>query len=392
MDAHTSSMTFGFPRMHKEVGERRDVLPSLVHLVADLGCEVFVESGIGSGMGYADGDYGSHPNVGVVDEATAYAQDIVVVLRAPIGKFDMIRAGATLISMLHFPTRPARVRHLELLGIDAVGLDTIEDDEGRRLVVNSKAVAWNGLEAAFQMLERTWPLLTARGRRPVRVTVMGAGEIGRHAVEASTKYGDPERAELLRRYGIPGVEVVTIGRNLTCDREYLADRLSGTDVLVDATQRDDPSIPLLPNGWLRFLPVHAVICDLVVDPYLLEADPPTVRGIEGIPQGSLDQYTFDVDDPAWDQLPPQIHTRCRRPVVSCYSWPGVHPKRCMELYSKQLAPLLEILVERGGREGVRPDGSFHERALYRGSLRALRGAGEPEQPLRDAPLELAVSA
>jgi alanine dehydrogenase len=392
MEAHPGRMTFGFPRMHKEAGERRDFLPSLVHLVADLGCEVSVESGIGSGMGYADEDYGSHPGVRVVDEAGAYAQGVVVVLRAPVGKFDMIRPGATLISMLHFPTRPARVRELESLSIDAVGLDTIEDDEGRRLVVNSKAVAWNGLESAFRMLERTWPLLTARGRRPVRVTVMGAGEIGRHAVEASTKYGDPERAELLRRYGIPGIEVVTIGRNLTCDLDYLADRLSETDVLVDATQRHDPSVPLLPNGWLRFLPVHAVICDLVVDPYLLDAEPPTVRGIEGIPQGSLDQYMFDVDDPAWDELPPQVATRCRRPVVSCYSWPGVHPKRCMELYSKQLAPLLETLIQRGGLARVRPDGSYHERALYRGSLRALRRDGEPEpRRLVDAPLELALS-
>ena len=303
MDGLTHGMTFGFPTMHKEAGERRDFLPPLIHLLADLGCEVFVESGIGSGMGYGDEDYLWPSRVHVVNEDAAYRQDVVVVLRAPIGKFEKVRRGATLISMLHFPTRPARVRHLEQLGIDAVGLDTIEDDEGRRLVVNSKAVAWNGLEAAFGMLERRWPHLTSPARAPVRVTVMGAGDIGKHAVEAATKYGNTERSDLLMRYGVPGVEVVTIGRNLTSDDAYLLRRLPATDVLVDATQRHDASVPLIRNDWLGLLPSHAVICDLVVDPYLLDADPPTVRGIEGIPQGNLDRYTFDVDDPAWDLLP-----------------------------------------------------------------------------------------
>lgn len=378
MERTSHTLTFGFPRMHKEVGERRDFLPPFIQTIAGLGCPVFVETGIGSGMGYVDDDYVRDAGVGVVDERTAYEQDVVVVLRAPVERFEYLRPGATLLSMLHFPTRSARVEHLERLSLRAISLDSIVDDEGQRMVVNGRAVAWNGLDAAFAQLERTWSPMSRAGRRPVRVTVMGAGDIGKHAVEAATKYGDLQRNEGYAAQQMPGVEVVTIGRNLTSHARYLHERLSATDVLVDATQRDDPSRSIVSNDEIGLLPEHAVICDLVVDPYLLEADPPTVRGIEGIPQGNLDQYAFDVCDRAWECLPPGIPTTNRRMVVSCYSWPGVHPADCMERYGLQLEPLLEALIARGGFESVRPDGAFHERALWRGSL----GHWKSREPIR----------
>jgi alanine dehydrogenase len=373
-------LTIGFPRMHKEPNERRDFLPPLVGLLTALGVEVYVETGIGSGMGYVDDDYlALSPDLHVTDEETAYHQDVVVVLRAPEGKYDRLRPGATLVSMLHFPTRPARVRLLHDLGIEAIALDMIANDEGRRLVENLRSVAWNGVASAFAALERQWPALVSGDREPVRVTIMGAGQVGKHAVEFATKYGDDARNEAFMRMGLPGVEVVTTGRNLTRDEAYLRRRLAVTDILVDATQRRDPSVPLVPNAWIGLMPEHAVICDLVVDPYLLDVEPRVVRGVEGIPQGSLDQWEFAPDDPAWGTLPPGIPTDERRTVVSCYSWPGVRPEPCMHVYGSQLAPLLETLVQAGGMEGIGPTGSFHARALWRGSLRGWL-AGETEVP------------
>jgi alanine dehydrogenase len=362
-----SAPTVGFPRTNKEAGERRDFLPGLVSVVAGTGASVVVESGIGSKMGLDDQDYTRFsPLIRVGDADEAFGQDIVIVLRAPTESLRKIRPGATLVSMLHFPTRPPRAGLLRRLGIDAISLDEIEDDAGRRLVVNGRAVAWNGVEAAFDALEAGWPPLDRPGRRPVRVTI--------HAVEASTKYGRLERSERLTLLGCPGVEVVTIGRNLTSCPRYLEERLRRSDVLVDATQRSDPSVPVIRNAQLGSLPKHAVICDLAVDPYELDSVPPTVRGIEGIPQGDLDGFVFDVDDPAWNGIPQGIPTSNRRTVVSCYSWPGVHPRACMELYGAQLAPLVQTLVSCGGAAGLR-DGSPNERALARASLRVRPWAG-----------------
>jgi alanine dehydrogenase len=363
-------VTVGFPRMHREASERRDFLPPLIGLLAANGAEVYLETGVGSGMGYSDTDYTTvSPHVHITDEESCYRQDIVVVLRAPEGRYQLLRRGAVLVSMLHFSTRPARVAMLRELGIDAISLDLIMNEDGRRLVENLRSVAWNGVAAAFAALERTWPNLLNPHRSTVKVTILGAGRVGRHAVEFATKYGDDARNEAFGRNGLPGVEVVTAGRNLTGDAGYLKGRLSVTDVLVDATARRDPSVPLVPNAWIAVLPDHAVICDLAVDPYLLDATPRIVRGIEGIPQGDLDQWEFAPNDPAWDALPPSIPTSERRTVVSCYSWPGVRSEPCMHVYGSQLAPLLELLVSAGGLESIRPGGSYFERALARGSLR-----------------------
>ncbi len=382
--------------MHKEAGERRDFLPPLIGLLTALGAEIWVETGIGSGMGYTDVDYTAlSPDVHVTDEAGAYRQDVVVVLRAPEGRYELLRPGAILVSMLHFATRPARVRMLRDLGIDAISMDLVASDEGRRLVENLRSVAWNGVGAAFAALERQWPGLLDPARGPIRATIMGAGTVGKHAVEFATKYGDDARNEAFIRRGLSGVEVVTTGRNLTQDPAYLRERLAMTEVLVDATQRHDSSVPLIPNAWLDLMPPHAVICDLVVDPYLLDASPRVVRGIEGIPQGDLDQWEFPPGDPAWDRLPAGVSTACRRTVVSCYSWPGVRPEPCMHVYGSQLAPLLETLVLAGGMDGIGPQGTYHARALWRGSLRSWLSSASPEtgdQPDGEIPAGLVPGA
>jgi alanine dehydrogenase len=363
-------LTVGFPRMYNEPGERRAFLPPLMAMLAGLDVDSYVESGSGTGMGYPDDAYTAvSPRVHVVDEATAYAQDIVVVLRAPEGRYELIRRGAILLSMLHFTTRPERVELLRSLGIEAIALDMITGDDGRRLVQNLRDVARNGLAAAFDALERRWPPLLSAERPAVSVTVLGAGGVGKHAIEWAAKAGDEARNAWFMEHGLPGVEVVVAEQNLGGNEAYFRHRLALTDVLVDATARRDTSRPLFPNAWLGWLPAHAVVCDLAVDPYLLDDDPPVVRGIEGIPQGNLDQWEFGPDDPAWDRLPPGIPNAERRTVVSCYSWPGVRPEACMEAYGFQVTPLLKTLHWYGGLPAIDASVSFHGRALWRGSLR-----------------------
>ena len=199
--------------------------------------------------------------------------------------------------------------------------------------------------------------------------------VGKHAVEAGTKLGNVERNNQHIRDEGPGSLVISIGRNLTYKADKMQILFQVTDILVDSTQRRDASRPVIPNSWIDWLPQHAVITDLAVDPYTLDTSPPVVRGVEGIPQGNLDQYVFAPDDPDWGRtVPLEIASEHRRTVASCYSWPGIHPEACMMHYGQQLSPLMEVLIAKG-YDGLSTAGGYFERALYRGSLGAFLKSG-----------------
>ncbi|MEA4910427.1 MAG: hypothetical protein VB089_22590 [Anaerolineaceae bacterium] len=357
--------------MKKEPGERRVFLPEFIQAITKMGFEVFIEEDYGSRSGFTFDDFKEgNPAVHMCSREEAFAESYVLVLRSPTpAEFEMIPAGTCLISMLHYPTRPLRVERLKNCGIDSISLDSIVDDTNIRMVENMKAVAWNGIEVAFDVLEQRWPGLLRAGDQPWKVLVFGAGMVGKHAVDAGSKLGNIERNnEHIQQKG-PGSIVYCVGRNISTNEAQMKDLFAQADVVVDASQRRDASKPVIPNEWLAWLPEHAVVTDLAVDPYTLNAAPPVVRGVEGIPQGNLDQYIFHPEDPNWCKtIPDCILTANRRTAVTCYSWPGIHPEACMRHYGQQLLPLMEVLAH-VDYEQLNPNGSYFERALYRATLR-----------------------
>jgi len=356
----------------KEHGEKRVFLPEFIQFLTRLGAAVFIEEGYGSRSGFTFGEYQQgNKLVKMADRRVVFQKDLVMVLRCPLlEEFKLLRSGSILMSMLHYPTRPTRVEMLRQLGLNAISLDSIVNDGNLRLVENMQSVAWNGLEAAFGVLEERWPGVKRPDGEPIYVLVLGTGMVGKHAVDAATKLGNVERNSIHIQEGGSGVIVQAVGRNISGNKAQMEKLFRRADILVDATQRRDTSRSVVPNSWIAWLPEHAVVSDLAVDPYLLDVDPPVVRGVEGIPQGNLDQYVFPPDDPDWSaNIPDSIPSTNRRTTVSCYSWPGIHAETCMRHYALQLEPLMKVLLERG-YGGLSLEGGYFERALYRATLRA----------------------
>jgi alanine dehydrogenase len=363
-------LTVGFPRMQKEPGEKRVFLPEFIQYFAEKGLSVFIEEGYGSRSGFTFDDYQQgNPRVRLCSQEQAFAQELVIILRSPTSdEMELLQRGAVLFSMLHYPTRPLRVARLRELGIKAISMDSVVDDNNIRMVENMKAVAWNGLETAFDLLELRWPDLSRPDGLPIHSLILGTGMVGKHAVDAATKLGNIERnTEHILKNG-NGSVALTVGRNISSNARLMEEYMRQTDILVDASQRRDASKPVIPNSWISWLPEHAVVVDLAVDPYILKVDPPVVRGVEGIPQGNLNQYIFPPNDPNWMKtIPAEVDTTQRRTTVTCYSWPGIHPEACMRHYARQIRPLMDSLVETG-YDHLREEGSYFERALYRASL------------------------
>ncbi|HSO26910.1 MAG TPA: hypothetical protein VLS48_02490 [Anaerolineales bacterium] len=365
-------LKFGLATMHHEQGERRAFLPDFVGALEKNGAQVMLEHGYGSGMGVSEVEYRNlAPGVVFASHEEVYQQDYVLVLRCPSDEdLCLLHPGACLISMLHYPTRPQRVAFLRERGLEAISLDSIKDDSGRRIVENLKAVAWNGMEIAFQELRKTYPTpgFDSPRRDPIHVTLMGAGAVGVHVVQAAIRYADPPTWLRLAEEGIPGVQVTVIDFDTTRIDPVMRHLLARTDILVDATQRPNPSQPVIPNAMVAYLPEHAIVLDLSVDPYNCDQAAISTKGVEGIPQGNLDQYVFAPQDPAYDNIPACFGNEYRRTAVSCYSWPGIHPKKCMQVYGRQLRPVMRTLLEKGGVDNITPEGRFFERAIARAKL------------------------
>src|ERR687898_924317 len=341
--------TVGLPRMHKEQGERRDFLPDLIAHLDRLGAdEIVLEEGYGLGVGVpmdAYLDVSGRARVGSYGECLD--QDVVVVLRCPEQEeLRRLRPGAVLVSMLHYPTRPDRTALLADLGVRAV----------------------------IREIQRRHPHFDHPSRRPLHVTCLGSGGVGSWAVFAATRYGDPQLRESLVATNVPGVEVTVVDFDLTWHEDYMFGRLEQTDLLIDATRRGDPSRPVVPNAWLAALPGDGVILDLACDPYDLEVAPPVVKGIEGVPHGSLDSYVFPPKHEAYDLIDPRIDTTNRRLALSCYSWPGIDPVGSMRTYGEQLEPVLSVVLGKPAGDWGLNGASQVERAVARAEVSRWMGS------------------
>lgn len=361
--------SIGFPRMHKEESEKRDFLPLLFKRLGTFqDVDIFLEKEYGKGMGFKEEDYlKENPNLKFIEHEQIYKKDMIVVLRAPEEEeIKSMKQGAILVSMLHYETRALRNKLLVGKGIQCFSMDSMMDDYNNRMLVNFRGTSRTGVKVAFEELKKRMPNFYSPTRRPIYATVIGMGPVGLNAARALEEFSDKEFFYNLKE--LPGLIVRMFPRSITKNKNLLRKLMKDTDLLIDATKRPDPSEIIISNDLIGDLPEHAIILDLAADPYNEKINPIQVKGIEGIPTGTLDKIVIEKDDELYDTVPKQLDSSNRRVVVSCNAWPGVDPIDCMGIYGEQIYGFLKILIEKGVDNLRLESDDLHERALVRASL------------------------
>jgi alanine dehydrogenase len=239
---------------------------------------VWVETGAGAGAGHADAEYESAGATIAFGRMEAVARgELVASVAAPTpDEFEMLRPEQVLLGFWSLPTaRPEDVRALLARGVTAVGLEAIEDDEGRAPVLTSMSELAGGLAVTLgaglllnEFGGKGILLGGAPGVPPASFVILGAGVLGTSAARAALGAG---AAVTLLDKSVDRLReaIAEVGRPVTTmlsTRPNVEKALSFADLVLGAVAIHGQRAPLVvTRSMLRLMRPKAVIMDLSID-------------------------------------------------------------------------------------------------------------------------------
>ncbi|SUZ30443.1 Alanine dehydrogenase [Roseibaca ekhonensis] len=191
-------MRVGCPTEIKPQEFRVGLTPAAAKELVLAGHEVIVQTGAGTGAGFADQDYTS-AGAALLDNAEDIfaSADMVVKVKEPqASERKMLRAGQVLFTYLHLAPDPVQTRDLLASGVTAIAYETVTDRAGGLPLLAPMSEVAGRL--APQM--GAWTLQKANGGRgvlmggvpgvgPANVVVIGGGVVGTHAARIAAGMG-----------------------------------------------------------------------------------------------------------------------------------------------------------------------------------------------------------
>ncbi|MEA2449940.1 MAG: H+-translocating transhydrogenase subunit alpha [Thermoleophilaceae bacterium] len=341
-------MKLGVPNQAGQGETRVSIVPEVVRRLEKLGVEVVVEAGAGEHAHHPDAEY-EEAGASIGD---AWGAEVVAVVRAPtadaIGKLS---ADSVLIGFLGPLTDPDTTRALASQGVTSFAVEAIPRiSRAQSMDALSSQASLAGYRAvliAALELPRFFPMLTtAAGTiKPATVLVLGAGVAGLQAIATAKRLGAvvtafdvrsvvKEQVESLgARFleldlGADGEGAGGYAKELAEDqqqrqREALAEAAGRFDVCITTAQIPGRRAPLLL----------------------------TAQAVENMKPGSV---IVDMAGESGGNVeltePGQTIERHGVKIVAPVNLPGEMPDHASQLYARNVAALLELMVKEGNLE------------------------------------------
>jgi alanine dehydrogenase len=270
-------MIIGVPREIKVQEYRVGMVPGGVKSLVKTGHQVLMEKEAGDGSGYHDSEYlkAGAEIVDTAEEIYKRADMIVKVKEPQPTEYENLRQGQILFCYLHLAPEAELTRALIDQGVNAIGMETIQLDDGWLpcLAPMSEIAGRMAIQIGAHYLERenrgAGVLLGGvPGVTPALVTILGAGQVGGNAariavgMNARVVIMDTDLEKLAR------LDELYAGRLITCmsDPDQVERFAPYSHLLIGAVLHPGGRAPLLvTEDMVKEMRRGSVIVDVAVD-------------------------------------------------------------------------------------------------------------------------------
>ena len=333
----------GVPRELAADERRVAMVPAVVGLLRARGLDVVVEAGAGAGALIPDIDF---ERAGAVI-GDPWSADVVLKVSPPTPEeTGQLGSGSTLIGFLAPLSRPEVTTRLREAGVAGFAMESVPRISRAQsmdaLSSQANVAGYKSVIVAAGHCTRFFPMLTtAAGTvKPATVLVLGVGVAGLQALATAKRLGArttgfdvrPEVAEQVRSLGAQwldlGVRASGEGgyaRALTAEelvgqQQLLAKKVGGFDVVITTANVPGRSAPVLVTAEaVRLMRSGSVVVDLASE------------------SGGNCELTS----------PGETITRHEVTITAPLNLPATMPEHASELYARNVAALVDLLVTDG---------------------------------------------
>ena len=267
----------GIPAEIKTEEYRIAITPEFTGELTSRGHRVRIQAGAGHGSSITDDEFRAAGAEIVPDAATVFAgAELILKVKEPqLSEIEMLSEGQILFTFLHLAAYPRQAEALIASGATAIAYETVQLPNGElpMLTPMSEIAGRMAAQAGANYMERPRGgrgvlIGGATGVPPANVTVVGAGNAGRHAAMVAAGMGASVTVLDINPAPLREIDEMRLGRVVTAKSSKAAIDyyVPQSDLLVGAVLVAGARAPVVVSaGHIRQMRPGSVVVDISID-------------------------------------------------------------------------------------------------------------------------------